>query len=81
MFEAEAEAGWLADRMNPDWSALLVQFQNLDPFQHRVWRYLNVDETGIDDPSMNAAAWSVMAGGSIAPSAGFASSPTSEEPA
>jgi predicted AlkP superfamily phosphohydrolase/phosphomutase len=62
VFEAEAEAGCLADRMNPDWSALLVQFQNLDPFQHRVWRYLNVDETGIDDPAMNAAAGSVMAG-------------------
>ncbi len=62
VFEAEAEAGWLADRMNPDWSALLVQFQNLDPFQHRAWRYLNVDETGIDDPAMNDAAGSVMAG-------------------
>jgi predicted AlkP superfamily phosphohydrolase/phosphomutase len=62
VFEAEAEAGWLADRMNPDWSALLVQFQNLDPFQHRVWRYLNVDETGIDDPAMNDAAGSVMTG-------------------
>ncbi len=62
IFEAEAEAGWLADRMNPDWSALLVQFQNLDPFQHRAWRYLNVDETGIDDPAMNEAAGSVMAG-------------------
>ena len=46
VFEAEAEAGLLADRMVPDWSALLVQFQNLDPFQHRAWRYLNVDETG-----------------------------------
>ena len=62
VFEAEAEAGWLADRMNPDWSALLVQFQNLDPFQHRAWRYLNVDETGIEDPAMNASAESVMVG-------------------
>ena len=62
VFEAEAEAGWLADRMNPDWSALLVQFQNLDPFQHRAWRHLNVDETGIDDPAMNAEAGSVMTG-------------------
>ena len=34
----------------------MVQFQNLDPFQHRVWPYLNVDETGIDDPDWNAAA-------------------------
>jgi predicted AlkP superfamily phosphohydrolase/phosphomutase/SAM-dependent methyltransferase len=62
VFEAEADAGRLADRMAPDWSALLVQFQNLDPFQHRAWRYLNVDETGIDDPAMNAAAASVMEG-------------------
>ena len=38
--------GLLADRHVPDWSVLMVQFQNLDPFQHRVWRYLNVDETG-----------------------------------
>ena len=30
----------------------MVQFQNLDPFQHRVWRYLNVDETGIDRPGV-----------------------------
>ena len=62
VFEAGANAGLLADRMTPDWSALLVQFQNLDPFQHRAWRYLNVDNTGIDDPAMNAAAGSVMQG-------------------
>jgi len=62
LFEAEAEAGWLADRMNPDWSALLVQFQALDPFQHRAWRLLNVDETGTDDPGFNDLADSVMAG-------------------
>jgi predicted AlkP superfamily phosphohydrolase/phosphomutase len=48
--------------MYPDWSVLMVQFQNLDPFQHRVWRYLNVDETGIDDPPWNAAAAEVMKG-------------------
>ena len=40
----------------------MVQFQNLDPFQHRVWRYLNVDETGIDDPEWNEAAASVIQG-------------------
>ena len=62
VFRAEAEAGLLADRMVPDWSAMLVQFQNLDHFQHRAWRYLNVDETGIDDPPMNALAHEVMAG-------------------
>ena len=49
-FRGRAEGGLLADRMVPDWSALMVQFQNLDPFQHRAWPYLNVDETGIDRP-------------------------------
>ncbi len=62
LFHARAEGGLLADRMLPDWSALMVQFQNLDPFQHRVWKYLNVDETGIDDPLWNGAAGSVMTG-------------------
>jgi predicted AlkP superfamily phosphohydrolase/phosphomutase len=57
-----AEGGLLADRMVPDWSALMVQFQNLDPFQHRAWRYLNVDETGIDNPPWNEAAGEVLRG-------------------
>ncbi len=61
LFLAEAQAARLSDRMVPDWATLLVQFQNLDPFQHRAWRYLNVDETGIEDPAFNAAARSVMA--------------------
>ena len=52
----------LADRLVPDWSVLMVQFQNLDPFQHRVWPYLNVDETGIDRPDWNDAAALVMRG-------------------
>lgn len=59
---SRARAADLADRMHPDWSALMVQFQNLDPFQHRAWRYLNVDATGIDDPPMNAQAEEVMRG-------------------
>lgn len=61
-FMGRAEGGVLADRMVPDWSALMVQFQNLDPFQHRAWRYLNVDETGIDNPPWNEAAGEVMRG-------------------
>ncbi len=61
LFLARAEAGLLADQMQPDWSALMVQFQNLDPFQHRAWRHLNVDETGIDDPALNAAAGKTLA--------------------
>ena len=51
-FRGRAEGGLLADQMVPDWSALMVQFQNLDPFQHRAWRYLNVDETGHRQPAL-----------------------------
>jgi predicted AlkP superfamily phosphohydrolase/phosphomutase len=61
-FIGRAEGGLLADRERPDWSVLMVQFQNLDPFQHRAWRYLNVDETGIVDPPWNMAAESVLKG-------------------
>jgi predicted AlkP superfamily phosphohydrolase/phosphomutase len=61
-FIGRAQGGWLADRLVPDWSVLMVQFQNLDPFQHRVWRYLNVDETGIDRPEWNRAAEVVIRG-------------------
>jgi predicted AlkP superfamily phosphohydrolase/phosphomutase len=65
-FRGRAQGGLLADRMVPDWSALMVQFQNLDPFQHRAWRFLNVDETGIDDPAWNAAAGEVLRGLDVA---------------
>lgn len=60
LFAARAESAWLADRMYPEWTTMMVQFQNLDPFQHRCWRFLNVDETGIDDAPMNRAAEEVM---------------------
>jgi predicted AlkP superfamily phosphohydrolase/phosphomutase len=65
-FKGRANGGVLADQVQPDWSVLMVQFQNLDPFQHRVWRYLNVDETGIDDPAWNAAAAEVIRGLDVA---------------
>ncbi len=61
-FRGRAEGGWLADRIVGDWSVLMVQFQNLDPFQHRVWPYLNVDETGIENPEWNTAAAEVIRG-------------------
>ena len=61
-FLGRARGGLLADRYVPDWSALMVQFQNLDPFQHRAWRYLNVDETGIEDAKWNDAAAEVLRG-------------------
>ncbi len=61
-FRGRAQGGLLADRLVPDWSVLMVQFQNLDPFQHRVWPYLNVDETGVDRPDWNNAAAEVIRG-------------------
>jgi predicted AlkP superfamily phosphohydrolase/phosphomutase len=61
-FLGRARGGLLADREFPDWSALMVQFQNLDPFQHRCWRFLNVDSTGVDDPAWAEAAQLVIRG-------------------
>jgi predicted AlkP superfamily phosphohydrolase/phosphomutase len=61
-FLGRAEGGLAADRFVRDWSVLMVQFQNLDPFQHRCWRYLNVDDTGIEDRPWNDAAAEVIAG-------------------
>lgn len=61
-FLGRAQGGVVADRAFPDWSALMVQFQNLDPFQHRCWRLLNVDHSGIDNPPWNEAAASVLNG-------------------
>jgi predicted AlkP superfamily phosphohydrolase/phosphomutase len=61
-FLGRAQGGIVADRYCPDWSVLLVQFQNLDPFQHRCWKYLNVDETGIEDAPWNEAAAEVLRG-------------------
>ncbi len=61
-FRGRAQGGLLADQIVPDWSVLLVQFQNLDPFQHRVWPYLNVDETGVDAHDWNAAAAGAIRG-------------------
>ena len=77
-FRGRAEGGLLADRMVPDWSALMVQFQNLDPFQHRAWRYLNVDETGIDRPRLERRGRGRCFEGSTTRSACSASWPTAE---
>ncbi len=61
-FRGRAQGGVVADRAFADWSVLMVQFQNLDPFQHRCWKYLNVDATGIDDRPWNDAAGLVLKG-------------------
>lgn len=51
-FRALAEAAVRADRRT-DWSALLVHFHDLDSLQHRLWPYLEVDDTSIQDPAWN----------------------------
>jgi predicted AlkP superfamily phosphohydrolase/phosphomutase len=44
-FRALAEAARRADA-RCDWSALVVHFHDLDSLQHRLWTYLDIDETG-----------------------------------
>jgi predicted AlkP superfamily phosphohydrolase/phosphomutase len=61
-FRGRARGGVVADAAQPDWSVLMVQFQNLDPFQHRAWPYLNVDETGVENAPWNRAAETVLRG-------------------
>src|SRR3954453_15309504 len=56
-FRAQAEAAErgrprtaeAAERADPrhDWSPMMVHFHNLDSLQHRLWPYLDVDETGV----------------------------------
>lgn len=45
VFHAQARAAERADART-DWSALMVHFHNLDCLQHRLWPYLDIDETG-----------------------------------
>ncbi len=44
VFRAQAEAAERADA-RCDWSALMVHFHNLDSLQHRLWPYLDLDDT------------------------------------
>ena len=52
VFRAQADAAERADRL-VDWTALMVHFHNLDSLQHRLWPYLDVDETGLREPGWN----------------------------
>jgi predicted AlkP superfamily phosphohydrolase/phosphomutase len=54
IFHAQADAAERADA-RCDWSALMVHFHNLDSLQHRLWPYLDVDETGLRQPGWNEA--------------------------
>lgn len=53
IFRSQASAAERADA-HVDWSALMVHFHNLDSLQHRLWPYLDIDETGIREPLWNA---------------------------
>jgi predicted AlkP superfamily phosphohydrolase/phosphomutase len=53
IFHAQARTAELADA-RADWSALMVHFHNLDSLQHRLWPYLDVDQTGIRKAHWNA---------------------------
>jgi predicted AlkP superfamily phosphohydrolase/phosphomutase len=52
VFRAQADAAERADA-RCDWSAMMVHFHNLDSLQHRLWPYLDVDETGLRVPGWN----------------------------
>ncbi len=52
IFRAQAAAAELADART-DWTALMVHFHNLDGLQHRLWPYLEVDDTAERSPGWN----------------------------
>lgn len=52
VFRAQVDAAERADART-DWAALMVHFHNLDSLQHRLWPYLDVDETGVRQPGWN----------------------------
>ncbi len=59
IFHAQAGVAEEADART-DWSAMMVHFHNLDSIQHRLWPYLGVDETAVDDAPWNAEAESCL---------------------
>ncbi len=59
-FRAQADVAERADART-DWTAMMVHFQNLDSLQHRLWPYLNVDETGLRQPGWNEEAEGCLA--------------------
>ena len=52
-FHAQAEAAIRAEG-RVGWSALMVHFHNLDGMQHRLWPYLDLDETAAHQPAWTA---------------------------
>lgn len=52
VFRAQVDAAERADART-DWSAMMVHFHNLDSLQHRLWPYLDVDETGTHEKGWN----------------------------
>ncbi len=60
VFRAQVDVALRADARCPEWSAMMVHFHNLDGLQHRVWPYLDVDDTGIRQPDWNDEAVSCL---------------------
>ncbi len=60
VFRAQADVAELADART-DWSALMVHLHNLDGIEHRLWPYLDVDDTAIREPGWNEAVADCMA--------------------
>jgi predicted AlkP superfamily phosphohydrolase/phosphomutase len=52
IFRAQGEVAERADKRS-DWSALMVHFHSLDSLQHRLWPYLDVDDTGVREEGWN----------------------------
>lgn len=59
IFHAQAVAAERADRRG-DWSAMMIHFHNLDSLQHRLWPYLQIDETADGDARWHAAVVSCL---------------------
>jgi predicted AlkP superfamily phosphohydrolase/phosphomutase len=53
IFRAQATVAERADART-DWAAMMVHFHNLDSLQHRLWPYLDVDETGMRQEGWNS---------------------------
>ena len=50
VFRAQALAAVRADTQ-VDWTAMMVHFHNLDSLQHRLWPYLDLDDTAAHNPA------------------------------
>lgn len=59
IFLAQAKAAILADS-HTDWTAMMVHYHNLDSLLHRLWPYLEIDDTAVADGEWNREAASCL---------------------